>query len=377
MKYLIIFLSILMCAAPSSAQDLRDTDAVYQDIVRDMLTGIVRPLVSSRPYAERNLLRDVEFIITPNLRDTGTAGAVGGVNPQIIISDGFINGLYLYSEAFLVETAINRPHFREWYFNYYLWRASPVYEGDSPKSPRAWAQYEPADVDTFQQQQSVFVSGALTDVILHELGHHAEGAFYNADASDASKQDAERKADAWATQAGVDYIGDPNMLGRMMSVGYVFETDRWRSFSGAGSHPAHVERVTASMNHQCTNAANPQLINACRLLKSEIDSHLTQDGSAQEYRDRIGNGEGFAHYRLAEILIKQSRNRDACQNFDQSFRKAKVSRALVHIGWCYEHGYLRPPRPGEGDLMADIYYELAAEKGFTDAQRYLDHLRGN
>jgi TPR repeat protein len=48
---------------------------------------------------------------------------------------------------------------------------------------------------------------------------------------------------------------------------------------------------------------------------------------------------------------------------------------LIYIGWCYEHGHLNAKTPSHAREIAEVHYELAAEQGFMDAQKYLDHMK--
>lgn len=367
----VFFLIALLCPTDLVAQSVVETGAVYERDVKDLVENVIRPIVASRPRGERQRLEHVQIRVLPRAADTTTAVAINGDPGGIAISDGFIHGLHSYAEAFLVEKVRGIPHFREWYFNYYLWRRPPIYEGQPPKSPGDWSK---SNLDPYVQLFKQLVSGALIDVLLHELGHHATDAFYGLHASKSTKRNAEQRADEWATSAGIGYIGDPNVIGRMISIGYIFELSRWTRFSGSDSHPPHADRVTGVLAEQCNAAEISEVQRACDLLANEIANYLRNGATEQEYRNRVAQGEGFAHFPLAFILMKQSRHQEACNHFRRAFDKARVGRALVYIGWCYEKGHLTASSVEVARTLARISYRNAARQGFVDAKRYLENL---
>ena len=246
-----------------------------------------------------------------------------------------------------------------------------MYEGRPPKSPGDWSN---SDLGQYTRQLRTLVAGALTDVLLHELGHHATDAFYGPHAANSTKHAMERRADEWATSAGMGYMGDPNVIGRMIAVGYVFELNRWTRFSGLDSYPPHADRVAGVLAEQCGAAENPEVQRACEMLGKEIGNYLRGIPTEQEYRNRVAQGEGFASFPLALILVRQSRYQEACKHFRRAFDKARVGRALVYVGWCYEKGHLAASSVEVARTLARFSYWNAAKQGFVDAKKYLENL---
>ena len=367
----VVLLIALLCPTNLAAQTVVETGAVYERDVKYLVDNVIRPLVASRPRRERRRLEGIQIRVVPRAADATTAVAINGDPGWIAISDGFIHGLHSYAEAFLVEKVRGIPHFREWYFSYYLWRRPPMYEGQPPKRPSDWSK---SNLGQYVWRLKTLVAGALIDVLLHELGHHATDALYGPHAAKSTKHAAERRADEWATSAGIRYIGDPNVIGRMIAVGYVFELNRWTRFSGSDSHPPHADRVAGVLAEQCGAAENPEVQRACELLGNEIANYFQDGATEQEYRNRVARGEGFASFPLAFILMEQSRYQEACKHFRRAFDKARVGRALVYVGWCYEKGHLTASSVELARTLARVSYRNAAKQGFVDAKRYLENL---
>ena len=367
-----ISLVALLYSTDLSAQSVSETGAVYERPVRELVENVIRPIVASRPRSERRRLERIRIQVLSRAADATTAVAINGDPGSIAISDGFIHGLYSYAEALLVEKNRGISHFREWYFSYYLWRLSPVYEGPPPKTPGDWSN---TNVGQYGRQIKMLVAGAMIDVLLHELGHHATDAFYGPHASRSTKHRAERRADEWATSATVGFLGDPNVIGRMIAVGYVFELNRWTRFSGSDSHPPHADRVAVVFAQQCGTSGNSQWQRACEMLRDDIAKYLRSGATEQEYRDRVAKDEGFASFPLGSILMEQSMYQEACKHFKRAFEKARVVRALVYLGWCYENGHLTTSKLSVARTLARVSYQSAANQGFLDAKRYLENLR--
>lgn len=140
-----LLLVALLVSTKLSAQTVPDTGAVYERDVRALVENVIRPIVRSRPISERRRLEGIQIRVLPRAADTTTAVAIRSDPGEIAISDGFIYGLQSYAEAFVVEKVRGIPHFREWYFSYYLWRRPPVYEGQPPKSPGDWSKTNVVD----------------------------------------------------------------------------------------------------------------------------------------------------------------------------------------------------------------------------------------
>ena len=109
-----LFLVALLCSTSLSAQVVRETGAVYERDVRGLVENIIRPIVAIRPRRERRILERIHIRVLPRADDVTTAVAINGDPGWVAISDGFINGLHNYAEAFLVEKIRGIPHFREW-----------------------------------------------------------------------------------------------------------------------------------------------------------------------------------------------------------------------------------------------------------------------
>ncbi len=351
----------------------------YKKEINNILDNVIIPMLYDLPTDQKHRLDNVDVELYRAFSGIDfTAVAIYDGKRKVKISDTFVLGLSYYVESFLVEKYTSINHFREWYFNYYAWRVSPVFDGPSPKNAMEWARYTPEDANTFEAFYKKLFSAALMDVILHELGHHATNSLYTSRTSNSTKRKLEANADKWATDIGLRNYNDSNVLGRLIALGYIFEIERFLKLSDIdSSHPLPTERLQQPLDLLCNDdSSSKEIQSACNLLKQESESFSKSEYSMEAYRVRVQRGEGYANYALGEILLRQGAYNQACEKFQTAYQKSMVMRAAIHIGWCYQYGHIKPTS-GDPKKLALIYYGFAADAGFIDAQKRYTYLKNN
>ncbi|MFW1678554.1 hypothetical protein ACFVYJ_12360 [Pontibacter sp. JAM-7] len=342
--------------------------------VAQMLQEVIQPHVAKLPDIQQSRLSEVEIIVSHKLRLSGLALSLAEDQPQILINAEYFQGLENYIEVYLMGQVLERPHLPEQYMNYYFWHTHPVFEGPLPKSPVAWLDFQPAKPAVFKQQKAQLLADAVLDVLLHELGHHAEDAFYHYRASQYMKQEKEEEADRWAQRFRANYLHTELELGRLLSIGFIFERDRWSRLVGDGYHPRLLEWVVDNAYAQCEDAEHIDTVAFCRQLDTNVDTYSSTDKAAVAYKTRYDQGEDYASFPLALILLQEEQSAAACRNFQASLKVANVSRASYYLGLCYAEGMLEPSPP-DNRVLALLAYQDAVQYGYSDAQDSLQQLR--
>lgn len=373
MKIFIAFILALCIVTPIQAVQFHSTGVNSEELVRLAITYFINPTLSSR-FEERPITDNIHIKVVPNFGNIHSfkiAFATPGPPRQIIISDGFLYGLNQYVAAYLIGVELNDQHFTERYFNYLLWRQRPINNGSLPKSPEKWINFKPTNEAKFEQNKLSFFRIALIDVLLHEIGHHATEGFYDEFTSNKSIRKIEEKADKWAQIAMSNISPGASALGRFFAVGYIFELERWFKFSSSGSYPPYLHRVLSTTEGFCTNV-DSATASLCKRIKDEIKKTFSSNASENDYRNRIKECEAYAHFPLANILLNRGNKAEACEHYLRAWKEAKVERAAIHIGSCYDNEYLRDKSNTEALENAKKYYNIAANLGFVEAKVYID-----
>ncbi len=368
---------MILVSTSAYAIEVRKTGAIYEKLVTYVASQVINPILSSR-FNERKITDNIEIIVQPSgglISDLHTAIAIPSNSSDnnkalIVISDGFIHGLDQYIATHLIGYQLSDKHLSERYFNYYFWRLRPVNDGEMPLPPEDWLGYTPKSFKKFKQGQSQLLIVALTDILLHEIGHHVTDGFYDQFTSKKKMKKIEKKADKWSQNAFSGDMKGATAIGRFFAVGYIFELERLTQFSNIGTHPPHLDRVWLTMDDLCVSLGSERK-DMCERFKQDVSLTFNAKANEKEYRQRISDGEVYAHFPLANILLKRGNRKEACNHYILAWEKAKVERATIHIGSCYDNEYLQDKSNKKALANAKKFYRKAADLGFTDAKVYI------
>lgn len=372
MKKVVIVVGLLIGFSVSlHAVKLIKTGSHYEDFVGKLINNFVNPMLSS-DFSSKKTTDNISVIIA---KDGGTISSlnVAYADPnsqRIVISDGFINGLEQYISAYLIGEKKGNSYLTEDYMNYMYWRQRPLNDGDLHMTPEKWSNYTPANLSSFKRNQGGLFATALVDILLHEVGHHVTNGFYDRFSSKNKIRKIERKADEWAEKTLSEEFKGATTIGRFFAVGYIFELDRIYMFSKNKTHPPHFQRVASTTDGLCSELDDDKK-SLCEKLKQDIKQKFNAPLTENSYKERIEEGEAYAHFPLANILLSKGKRKEACEHYLKAWKNAKVERASIHVGSCYDNIYLKN-RANTGALIkAKEFYNIAADLGFVDAKVYI------
>lgn len=365
-------LLFLFLSSSAFALDVLPTNAKHTLLVRQLVETKIKPILSELSEAEQLRIKDVKIAVVRDLTKSGIAISLEGAAPRIFVSDQFLQGLNAYAEAYSVGLHLNQPHFTEAYFHHFFWHTHPDFSGLSAIPPSAFAAVETLSLNRLENRTEKLFESALMDILLHELGHHAEKAFYTAYASYFAKQEMENKADRWAERIKSQFFPSLDPLGRLLSIAFIFERDRWSTLSGDIYYPRMLTWVADSADPICENAQSQHVRRFCQRLNTNISVYFSSQAE-QAYRLRVDNGEQFAAFPLAQILLRKRSFHDACQYFKASEESGNIKRASVYVAWCYLNRFFEH-NPPDAKVLALTKFRDAKKYGYTDAQRYIEHL---
>ncbi len=384
---LIAFLAVAW--APATAQTVTGPDRPATFIVRELVQNIIVPAVALRPPQERAVLRQVEIRVEQGGPFPGPRAGVSNGKRLILLPDIFVLQLQGHVEATVYAEVSNQPHFAEWWLDYTLWRSpifgrisdGPFYRGTAPKRPLLFAGMTENQADAFVTQYRATILGmfnaALTDILLHELGHHAIDRWYDSDRTPPTEARAiEREADAWATSAHEDLVNAypnaggydmRNVAGRLFAIEFVYGLTRWRSTAQVGSgatHPPFVSRVSSAASVSGCAGIDAVIAGFCESIGERVEAMASQANAEASYRARAEEGESFAAYRLGQILLSRGDYENACAIMIE----AGGRRAEHYNGWCFEFSYSGTSLPdATREQLATKAYEIGAEAGWADS----------
>lgn len=353
---------------PVTAIEFQSTTSAYTPTVIKLLETQVFPVIEQLPEDQRRIL-DRVVLRVDDLHSSAMAISLPGITPEIVISSGFIESLSVYTEAFLIGEQQENPHFSESFLNEYFWWKHPGFRDGIAYTPMAWSGYSPKEPQLFYAKKKALLDAVLLDVIFHEMGHHVTHSFYDYRASVLTKQAQEQKADQWATSVLEQHFPKSIPMGRLVSIGLIFERDRWSWLANDHFYPRVLPWVTDNLSDICEDAIENKIRRFCRTLEDDIGVYLSSDAE-EAYRLRIDNNDHFANYPLAQILLDRGHFVDACMHFKESLTDGDVTRAAVYVGWCYQNGYLQPDAP-DAQVLALAQYRQAAGYGYLDAKYHL------
>lgn len=350
------------------------SDAKHSVLVQELIHKI-EPVLIELESKEQQRLAPVKIKVVPNLMASDIALSLGGKIPRVLISDQFIQGLNAYAEAYVVALHSQSPDFPEQYFHHYFWDNHPDFSGTEVDTPVHFSKTDPRYKRILTERKNELLQSALMDIILHELGHHAKRAFYNYKASFFLKQEMEQLADDWALGIRDSHFPELDPIGRLLSIAFIFERDRWSMLSGDTNYPRMITWIADNADSVCEDAIADHVRNFCSQLEKNIDVYFSARAESA-YRDRVDQGDGYATFPLAQILLKKNRYYTACKYFKESQDRGNIKRAAVYVAWCYMNGFLQPSPP-DAQILALTNYRDAMVYGYTDTQQYIESLNQN
>lgn len=319
-----------------------------------------------------------QFVVTPR----AFIGSTG--DRAIVTDDAFLIFLDSYLEAFLMGNVLGDPYLPErWAYRYFA-QVSLMNQGEM-KQPGGFLKWSGERIDSFHNATAAAYTGlkfaVITDIMLHEIGHHVLDAFYDPRVDDpAAMKDAERAADRWAADlyskfaAAKTKIGDKtNSAGRAFALLAMREVAAFISSSGIQSTPTHPtpsERIQAVLaDGACIGTSEIYgMVELCVHLTEMAKALENDDGGLSTYSARADDGEAFASFRLGRFLFAHGKPVAACNRFQEAHDRGYRGRNLRFLAWCYEPE--SPTGRSDSSLAEDLYYQAASD-GWAGARAWI------
>jgi len=356
---------------------------------------IIQSIVRKLPQAQRELVEDIEVVWTSepfNVIPSTSREQNGKRN--IYISQIFAHGLHEYIQAVLVADLLEEPHFTEaWLEAFGLrlhsrvdWENSEI---QSAMDPVSFAKMHPEDEQRFRSEMTTIVAvlyqSALVEIILHELGHHVEGAFYNEGATLAEANNAERLADDWANNAVTSWSEEmfgltdhSSTLGRVFAIAYSVEALSLREASGLEAVKLATLRgriETSEFASMCDLQRYVQEVGwVCDGLAEWFLAHLFVPKTRLHYLERADLGDAYALMKLGNFSWLAGELSAACNYYYEAWQRPYGDSVLsLRLARCYDLGLFSMPLELSRQSAANAFC-AASEGGWLDArERLIDY----
>ena len=364
MRFVLMFLYcvgfVMLLVSRTYAIEFKASQAEFSEVVEQIVESRIQPVIQHLPTHEQRILDGVQIQVVERLPYGSMALAIDDERPLILINNQFIRGLSAYVEAYQLALFENQPSLIEQYFSEYFWKYHPSFIGVQPKSPIEWSAASAIKKMQIKQKSVALLEEALIDVLLHELGHHAKDAFYAYRASKYEIDTQEKLADQWANNIRSEWFSSESDLGRLLSIAFIFEQDRWATLM----RDDHYRRMLPGVINQLPVLCDNAVIETKRKFCADLYQNITRYFSNQimlAYEERLEKGEEFASFPIAQIHLAKNNFVDACNYFNESLIYGQVARAAIYVGWCYQKGYLDASPPD-----AQVLAMSGSTYGFTD-----------
>lgn len=384
----LIFVALLVIPVLAEAQYVESTGASEEHLVVAYLDDHISSVLQHATSKEREIADNIkvvvvpfhpaDFIITPQAAKSTQGERI------ILLSDAFILFIDGYLEAYLLGEYLGDEFLAERWAQRHFAQLSML--NHSPMLlPGQFAGLNSDEISHFRETTSDSFSGlkwyVLTDILLHEMGHHTTNSFYNPKFDNSAKMiSAETAADQWSSEVFENFSQDREyILDKSNSVGRAFALLAIREISTfvstadvrvSHTHPTPASRVKSVLsNGACSQEEHLIDIGAfCGKLRDVVQSLEAEDRGYAQYFERAKGGEAFATYRLGQILLAQGKNNEACLNFDEAYKRGIGGWNTRFLAWCYE-----PESPtgfSDAELAEELYYQ-AAEDGWAEAASWV------
>jgi hypothetical protein len=280
---------LIVTSTNAHAYDDRYYVAMFDLFEAEISPRILRML----PPNERNVIEGVELNLWMN-PSVPSALVTRANPPQIIISLGFMDGLFQYIDCFMLEGNIPdiSPRFCEQYFLYYV---EEVIEPNSLHPDSAAKVFFRSDeqlIDRWygnpqnEELRNLMMLSSLIFAFTHEYGHHVSG-FYAENDSLAQKRQTEASADLWAAQT-LDGIRERPILGAALTFGYIARLEAYRTELANSSandpnfnqldspHPLPRDRMSWSFERYCSQrvlSVDSTMTEPCEMIADMIEGY--------------------------------------------------------------------------------------------------------
>lgn len=366
----VVVASFAFTIVSANALEVRGTGAQYTQLVSQIVAEEITPVIKQLPAGQQERLKNIQINVVSDLGTNAMALAIDDTPPKILVNDHFIQGLSNYVEAYLVADLLKRPEYIEEHFSHYFWALHPRTNGVALVSP--FQQYPELANNLLVERKQQLLGGAVLDVLLHELGHHAEGAFYHFRASMYVRRQHENSAEAWSDKVKAEYFPDSG-LGQLISIGFIFEQTRWAKLARDTYYPRMLSAVTEFIPNNCEKSDSSEVLMFCDQLSEKIEQ-LYSGQMISGYELRHEQGDHFASFPLGQVEWAKSNFVDACYYFNESLVYGQVARAAIFVGWCYQKGYLEPSPP-DAEVLALLNQNHGGSYGFSPRQQELTFLQ--
>lgn len=392
-KACLIFTVLLCLPFESNAQYVTSVDGAPKESIDKLFTVYVRSYLASLDAEQRTIAESIEIRV---VRGGPWPGPMAGFDKNghriINIPVMFDALLREYAVAYMISQVTGLAHFAEWWINYELWRSPVIYTGEVPKRPLDYFGYAKEKQDEFIGRYGATIDGiyvaAMTDVLLHEIGHHVINEFYdlrNTDSNEAQK--AEIRVDQWAQNVikgfsakypNIGLIDRSNLMGRLISMLFLQELGSFSSTADVQKSPTHPENYArlreALKNSQCT-ADSPEMKKLCEFAYNVAEEMSKGVRDENHYRMRADNGETYTKFKLGLMTLRHGHLQESCHYMEDVLAAGGEKRALVYLGGCFEQKVLgKDISDDDRYKIANAVYCRAAQIGWIDAKKFLDRL---
>ncbi|XWN29336.1 MAG: hypothetical protein ROR55_17765 [Devosia sp.] len=348
---------------------------------------------------EQQRLDSINIILTDRaLFGSPSAGIAPNGQRVILLNRRFLTLLYGYTHALFAATALSNPDEIEPYVYKIVSRQPPVFNGLADDlNPFNYFKHD--DPQRFWDQYGSIIENAtlaaITDILVHEMGHHVLDAFY--DPQFASREEirvAEASADEWAS-AVMNKVADdmaqlsgmprelaqvfPSM-GRFIAISFINLVENssvGRPAAAQVGYPPHAVRVATSLPENCVSTS-PEHVAVCEALRklSKIPSSFdNKDDLLVHYTRLAEQGSLFGLFMKAKYTLHLGAEQEACQDFLRAYESGYGPESEMFLGWCYSY---RPFYMGVdrevGLTLAFNHHQNAAKEGWSFSQSYLRNL---
>lgn len=385
-------------SSPLKAQTVSLDENYMSGYPDDLAFAMVQEIVSFLPNEEKLIAQSVLIHVTADGFDRGPATTINGQGrPVIVLPFDFLRAMqevmvadFLVAYGYLPETF---PE--EWLSHWVIRRFSQGrYRGEAPLSAVEYAWLTDQERARFssdiEQTIPLAYMMALTDIILHEIGHHVAEALYDPRAvSSAQARAYEAGADDWAASAFKNYtdqrpelglVDNSNLLGRFIALTFIRELQSIEGFEGimqARTHPETGARLERALNEsvcdEWPNAHASGLL--CQSIRAAAERMLSSNRSQSYYRLHSDAGDAFATYKLAFMRGSSGDYSEACGLFLEAARSEIDERVHHYVGECYWEGFLgQTLNQSERTGSAIFHYCSAARDGWMDSKAEVDEI---
>ena len=400
MRILAIFI-VVMLLAGLAAPGLADIKYVEND-VHTTFNKVQRSLYSKSPPNEQKIIEAISLKITDGANPLGAFATINNGNRYVVITHGYLRGLYLFFIATELEREFKINDFSEHILYCYL---QMILYDNATINIYEMAGDIPADTQSeISSRAKLFLLMSLIPVFAHEFGHHVTDGIYQKDTPDIEKRIIEKRADAWAWRA-LARSKDPG-LGAVFSLAYLNTLDIINIHGGhPGSHPEPGDRMELALEETLNNMDNlvddpslqhkfkQDIIEALRLVREGREQDKKRN--SKYYEERAGRlitkyaiqtTRGgprnkylmeFAaadYYRSALILIQGP---EAGDDNDRAIKllwnaAVKMDYAPAHnyLGFLYQNGRILK----KDNSKARYHYKKAADKGYRESIERLKNM---